>query len=445
MIPETRYARTIDGIHVAYQVIGEGHPIDLVWAPPMGSHLILGWEWRPWVEFMHGLARFCRLIRFDKRGTGLSDRVPRIATLEERADDIRAVMDAVGSEQAAIFGISEGGSMACFFAAAYPERTRSLILLGVQARWVKTEDYPWGITPEENERMIAELAEHGPSDEYLFGTNADMLKSTDPSYYEFFKRYAQASASPSAYEALQRMNREIDVQDILPTISVPTLVMNRAADQIASVDAARDLAARIRKAKFVELPGPGHGIFTLDGTVLAEIEEFITGIRPQPVEDRLLATILFTDIVGSTEWAARIGDAEWKRLLLAHHDSLRRSLARFRGREVDTAGDSFLATFDGPGRAVQCGRSIVADLRKLGLDVRVGLHVGECELIGEKVAGIAVHTAARVVSLAGPGDVLVTGTVKDLTAGSGIEFEDRGVHQLKGVPGEWHLYSVTRA
>jgi len=422
--------------------VGEGNPIDLVWAPPMASHLVLDWDWPPSVEIRRALARFCRLIRFDKRGTGLSDRVPNVATLEERSDDIRAVMDAAGSEQAVILGISEGGSMACFFAATHPERTRSLILWGVQARWVQTNDYPWGMAREDTDRMIRDLAEHGPTDDYLFGSGAGISRSVDPAFYEFFMRYAQGAASPSAYAQLERMNADIDVRDILPSIHVPTLVMNRADDSVAHVDAARDLAGAIPGARFVEFPGTSHGIFALDPPVLAEIEEFVTGVRPEPSPERVLLTMLFTDIVGSTQRAAQLKDAAWKRLLVAHHQAARQEIARFQGREIDTAGDGFLATFDGPGRAVRCAQSIVAAMEDLTIEVRAGVHTGECELIDGKIAGIAVHTAARVASMAGPSEVLVTGTVKDLVAGSGIDFEDAGLHELKGVPGTWRLFAA---
>jgi len=269
--PEIRYAKVGD-LRIAYQILGEGNPIDLVWAPPMASHLVLDWDWPPSVEIRRALARFCRLIRFDKRGTGLSDRVPNVATLEERTDDIRAVMDAADSEQAVIFGISEGGSMACLFAATYPERTRSLILWGVQARWVQTDNYPWGMTQEETGRMIGDLAEHGPTDDYLFGAGAGISRSVEPDFYGFFKRYVQAAASPSAYAELERMNAEIDVRDILPSIRVPTLVMNRKDDQVAQAEAAADLAAAIPGSRFVEFPGTSHGIFALDSPVLAELE-----------------------------------------------------------------------------------------------------------------------------------------------------------------------------
>lgn len=439
--PEIRYA-TAGDLRIAYQVMGEDNPIDLVWAPPMASHLVLDWEWPASVEVRRRLARFCRLIRFDKRGTGLSDRVPNVATLEERSDDIRAVMDAAGSERAVLLGTSEGGSMACLFAATHPERTRSLILWAVQARWVQTKGYPWGSTRQELERMIRNLAERGPDDEYLFGVGAGISRSVEPSFYEFFKRYAQAAASPSAYADLERMNAEIDVRDILSSIRVPTLVMSRLDDEVAEIAAVRELASAIPGSRFVEFPGSSHGIFAFDEPVLAEIEEFVTGASPEPSPDRVLRTMLFVDIVGSTERAAQVGDAQWKRLLVAHRAAVRRELGRFDGTEMDTAGDGFLATFDGPGRAVRCAQSIVTTVQELDLRVRAGIHTGEVELVDGTVAGIAVHTAARVASAAAPDEVLVTSTLRDLVAGSGLAFNDAGSHELKGVPGTWQLFAL---
>ena len=441
--PEIRYARSGD-LHIAFEVTGDGNPIDLVWAPSWASHLVLDWEWPALVEWREGLARFCRLIVFDKRGTGLSDRQAGVATLEERSDDIRAVMDAAGSEQAALFGVSEGGSMACFFAATYPERTRALILWEVQARWVQSVDYPWGATPEAAEQTIRTLADQGPTDDYLFGLTPVARRHSDPAYYEFFKRYAQGAASPSAYADLERMNTEIDVRGILPSIRVPTLVMNRVADRIANPEAARQLAASIDGARYLEFPGEIHGTFALDAPVLEAVEEFITGKRSERESDRALATVLFTDIVGATEKAVELGDHTWSELLARHHEVVRRALARYRGREIDTAGDGFFATFDGPARAIRCATEIRSAVHELGLEVRAGLHTGECEYVDGKVSGIAVHIGARVAAQAAPGEVLVSQTVRDLVAGSGIEFADRGVTELKGVPDGWRLWAVQR-
>ena len=442
--PETAYAMSGD-VHVAYQVTGSG-PVDLVWAPGAASHLDLDWELRPKAQLMRRIGRYCRLIRFDKRGTGLSDRVTQAATLEERTDDIRAVMDAAGSERAIVFGLSEGANMACLFAATYPDRTRGLMIWGGQARWMRAPDYPWGITAEEYEAEIAELARHGVTANY-FPDNAFSRPETGESWGDFMIRYFRAAASPSALVALERMNQHVDVRDILPTIQAPTLVMNAVDDAAAHVDAARDLAAHVPGARFVEFPGT-H-LFWLNETVVddmeAEIEAFVTGNKPTPRHDRMLATVLFTDIVGSTEQLVARGDRAWRRQVAAHHEIVRAALAHYRGREVDTAGDGFFATFDGPGRAVACARTIAEELRPLGIEIRAGVHTGECETTGEKVGGIAVHIGARVAALAGPSEILASSTVKDLTAGSGIRFEDAGEHELKGIPDRWHLYRVADA
>lgn len=443
MLPETKYALSGD-IYIAYQVTGSG-PVDVVLAPGTVSHLDLEWDLPIWAHFYERFSAFCRLIRFDKRGTGLSDRPLKMATLEERADDIRAVMDAAGSRQASILGRSEGASMACLFAATYPARTRSLMVWGGQARWVKTDDYPWGLTPEESERITQDVQQHWPSLEYILGPGAGLGKDVDPAYLNWFIRYGRAAASPSAAAAYERMNAQIDIRAILPTIRVPTLVMNRTGDPVAQVEAARDLAARIPGALFVEFPGATHSMFTLEPErVLAEIEEFVTGTRSTGVTDRILATVLFVDMVGSTERAVELGDAAWRDLLDAYYASVRKEIARFRGREMDTAGDGFFATFDGPARGICCAQAIAEAVKQLNIQVRAGLHTGECELMGDKVGGIAVHIGARVLSKAGPGEVVVSSTVKDLVVGSGIKFEDRGSHVLKGVPGEWHLYAVKR-
>ncbi|HEV2415139.1 MAG TPA: adenylate/guanylate cyclase domain-containing protein [Candidatus Dormibacteraeota bacterium] len=431
-------------MRIAFVVMGESNPIDLVWAPSWASHLVLDWEWPSLVEWRQGLARFCRLILFDKRGTGLSDRQAGVATLEERSDDIRAVMDAAGSERAVLFGVSEGGSMACFFAATYPERTRALILWEVQARWVQSPDYPWGATPEAAEETIRTLAEQGPTDDYLFGSTPMARRRSDLAYYEFFKRYAQAAASPSAYADLERMNIEIDVRGIMPSIRVPTLVMNRVADRIANPEAARQLAASIDGARYLEFPGEIHGTFALDSPVLEAVEEFITGNRPEREPERALATVLFIDIVGATAKAVDLGDRRWAELLERHHRLVRAELARHHGREIDNAGDGFFATFDGPARAIRCANDIGAAVRDLGIEIRAGLHTGECEYVEGKVRGIAVHIGARVVEHGAAGEVLVSQTVRDLVAGSGIEFVDRGVTKLKGVPGRWRLWAVRR-
>jgi class 3 adenylate cyclase len=399
----------------------------------------------PGLVFLRRSVRFCRLIRFDKRGTGLSDRPTDAATLEERTDDIRAVMEAVGSRYASIFGGSEGGSMACVFAATHPERTRSLILWGVQARWMQTEDYPWGPTHEQAEHTISLLEREWPSVEYLLGPGAGLGRDVNPAYLEWFMRYARAGASPSAIVALERMNFAIDVRDVLPTIRVPTLVMNRTGDPVANVDAARDIAGRIPGARFVEFPGDTHSLFTIEPErVVAEIEEFVTGTRVTLRTDRALATILFTDVAGSTQAATKLGDAGWRDLLILHYQAAERALSAYGGSEIDRAGDGLFALFDGPTRAIRCAVALRSESAALGLDLRSGVHTGEIERAGSAVRGIAVHLAARVAARAQPGEVLVSSTVKDLVAGSGLAFDDRGEHELKGIPGEWRLYAVER-
>ena len=442
MQPETRYTKSGD-VNIAYQVVGDG-AVDLVYVPGWISNIELTWEEPAHARLLRRLASFSRLILFDKRGTGLSDPVPvdRLPTLEERMDDVRAVMDAAGTERAAIFGSSEGGLMSVLFAATYPERTHALIALAIYAKRLWSPDYPWAPTPEARAAEI-ELIER------TWGGEMD-ISDLAPSADEAFKRravaYLRRSASPGAAVALLRMNSQIDVRDVLPTIQVPTLVLQRVDDRDVNVEEGRWIAAQIPGAKYVELPGDEHLIWAGDvDAVVDEVEEFVTGSRPVHEPDRVLATVLFTDVVGSTQRAHELGDRRWRELLEEHHVIVRRALERFQGREVDTAGDGFLATFDGPARAIRCARAIVNGLRDVGLDVRAGLHTGECELLGDKVAGVAVHTGARVSSLAEPGEVLVSSTVKDLVAGSGIEFEDRGVHELKGVPDEWRLYAVSSA
>jgi class 3 adenylate cyclase len=440
MQPDTKYAKSGD-VRVAYQVTGEG-PVDLVLAPGTASHLDLDWEWPEKASFLERLGSFCRLIRFDKRGTGLSDRPTDAATLEERMDDIRAVMDAAGSARAVIFGYSEGANLAALFAATYPRRTRALLLWGAQARWVRADDYPWGPTREEADQEIAYLAENGVTVDYLTGPGAGIPK--DLTHVRFFMRYLKAAASPSALAALERMLCLIDMRDILPSVRVPAVVMNRTGDPVANVEAARDLAARIPGARFVELPGETHPFFAgpATGEILAEIEAFVTGVRPPPAADRVLATVLFTDIVGSTQKLGAIGDHRWRQLLDSHHARVRQLLERYAGTEVNTAGDGFFATFDGPTRAVRCACAIGEAVGELGLEIRAGLHTGEIERRGSKVTGIAVHVGARVAALAQPGEVLVTSTVKQLVPGSGIDFADRGAHTLKGVADQWQLFAV---
>jgi pimeloyl-ACP methyl ester carboxylesterase len=438
--PETRYTKSGD-VNIAYQVVGDG-PVDLIYVPGWISNVELNWEEPPLAHTLERLASFSRLILFDKRGTGLSDPVPtdRLPTLEQRMDDVRAVLDAVGSRQTAVFGFSEGGLMSVLFAATYPERTTALMLFGVFAKRLWSPDYPWAPKPDDRAREIADLERNWAERMDL----DDLVPSEDDAFKERLAMYFRRSASPGAAAALMRMNTQLDVRDVLPTIQAPTLVMHRTDDRDAKVEEGRWIAAQIPGAKFVELPGDAHTLWAGNpDEVVDEIEEFLTGTRRGPDPDRVLATVLFTDIVGSTEEATRLGDRRWAQLLDQHHSLVRRQLERYQGSEVDTAGDGFLATFDGPARAIRCGSAIVNGVRALGLEIRAGVHTGECELVGGKVAGLAVHTGARVASLAGPGEVLVSSTVKDLVAGSGLEFEDRGTRELKGVPGEWRLYAVS--
>ena len=440
-MPKTKYARSGD-VHIAYQITGNG-PFDVVWAPGTMSHLDLDWEIPQRALFFERFSQFCRLIRFDKRGTGLSDRPVKMATLEERTDDIRAVMDDVGIERANIFGVSEGGSMACLFAATHPERVNSLLVWGAQARWIGSPDHPWGQTQEQHDQMIAMIDEDWPSFDYITGLGAGVGKDADPAFIESISRYMRAAANPSAVRAYEQMNGQIDTRPILPSIQAPTLVMNRAGDPCANVEAARDMASRIPGAKFKEYPGDSHSMMLDDmETVLSDIQEFITGERPIDSSDRVLATVLFLDIASSTERAAELGDTPWRNLLNSYYAIVRKELARFRGKETNTTGDAFLATFDGPARAVRCGLAIALAVRQLGIEVRAGVHTGECELMGDNVGGIAVHTGAHIMAKSEPGAVLVSRTVKDLVSGSGINFQDCGVHQLKGVPGEWRLFSA---
>jgi len=441
-LPKTKYARSGD-VRIAYQITGEG-AFDVIWAPGTMSHLDLDWEIPQRALFFERFSKFCRLIRFDKRGTGLSDRPVHMATLEERTDDIRAVMDDVGLKSANILGVSEGGSMACLFAATYPERVESLLIWGAQARWVTTDDHPWGQTPQEHEEMLAMVQDDWPSIAYIVGPGAGMGPDAPPEAVQATARYMRAAASPSAVYAYEVMNGQIDTRPILPTIQARTLVMNRTGDLCARIDAARDMASRIPGAKFIEYPGNSHSPMLDDmDIVLSDIHEFITGERPIDSFDRVLATVLFFDVASSTERAAAMGDTVWRNVLNSYYAVVRKELARYRGKETNTTGDGFLATFDGPARAVRCALAVVLAVRQLGIEVRAGVHTGECELMGDNIGGIAVHAGARIMATAEPGSVVVSRTVKDLVAGSGINFRDLGLHELKGVPGEWRLFSAS--
>jgi pimeloyl-ACP methyl ester carboxylesterase/class 3 adenylate cyclase len=441
--PETRYARTLDGVSIAYQTLGSG-PFDLVWIPGWVSNVETAWEEPTLAHLFERLASFSRLILFDKRGTGLSDRVPdrEMPSLETRMSDLTAVCDQIGATRTTLFGTSEGGAMAILFAATYPERTSGLILMGAFARRLRGADFPWGMTAAEHEYMLEQVRAGwgGP-------VGLDIRAPSrlgDQRFRDTWARYLRAGASPGAAVALMRMNAQIDVRDVLATVHVPTLVMHRVGDQTISIDVGRHLAAGIPGARMVELPGNDHIPWVGDtDRLIAEIEAFVTGESRAAPTNRVLATVLFTDIVNSTERAAVLGDADWAHLLEAHNARLREQLVRFGGREIDTAGDGFLATFDGPARAVRCALSAVEAMGTLGIAIRAGVHTGEIELVNDDVRGLAVHIGARIAAMAGPGEVLVSRTVRDLVVGSGLTFVDRGVHRLKGVPDEWQVLAAS--
>ena len=449
MPPETRYARSGE-VSVAYQVTGEG-PFDLVYVSGFISHVELAWEVPSLAAFFERLSSFCRLIRFDKRGTGMSDRVSGVPTLETRMDDVRAVMDAAGSERAALVGVSEGGPMSLLFAATYPERVWSLVLCGTFPRVRWAPDYPFGVSDELIRREDEEIERRWGTPEDAAETAATLAPGSSDEDRAAFARMIRLSASPGAALALARMNREIDVRDVVPAIRVPTLVLNREAEDPGNREGSRYLAEHIPGASHRELPGDAHLPYAGDSEAyVRSIEDFLrqTWAEDEVTDrepDRVLATILFTDIVGSTAKAVELGDARWRDLLEQHHATVRRLLLRYRGTEIDTAGDGFFASFDGPARAIRCAGAITDGVRALGLDVRAGLHTGECERTNDKIGGIAVHIGARVAAQAEAGEVVVSSTVKDLVAGSGIEFRERGFAELKGVPGEWKLFSVVAA
>ena len=432
MQPVTRYALSGD-IHIAYQVFGEG-AVNLAVVPGFVSNIESSWDEPDLARWMLRMGSYARVVVFDKRGTGMSDRVADLPGLDQRMDDLRAVMDAVGMEHACVLGISEGGPLCVLFAATYPARCSALVLVSsfARARQERTAaflayiDQAWGTG--------GSLPQFAPS------------RANDPAFQRWWGRFERLGASPAAATALVRMNDQIDVSDILPTIRVPTLVIHRTGDQNVSVERGRFLAEHIPGARYIELPGTDHLPFVGDNAdeMADAIEEFLTGARAPVTVDRVLATVLFTDIVASTEKAAALGDRRWRDLLDSHHATIRRNLARFRGHEIKTTGDGIFATFDGPARGVRCACAIANEIRALGIEVRAGLHTGECEMIDDDVGGIAVHIGARVASLAGASEVLVSSTVKDLVAGSGLRFGDRGSQSLKGVPGEWHIYAVER-
>lgn len=432
---------TSGDFQIAYEAFGAG-PHDLVFVHGWVTNLELLWEHPRVARALERLGSFCRVINLDKRGTGLSDRVPvdQLPTLEQRMDDVRAVMDAVGSERAVLFGHSEGGPMCALFAAAHPRRTEGLILYGSFAVREWRSDYPWAPTREERERHVRRLKEGWGGIAHLDELAPGVMD--DDVFRDWWARYLRSSASPAAAAALTSMNSQVDVRSILPAIAVPTLIIHRSGDRRADVRGARWMAEQIPGSRYVELPGQDHLIWADPDPIIDVVEEFVTGVPPAEVPDRVLLTVLFTDIVASTETAATVGDAAWRRLLDRHDETVRRYLARYRGREVKSTGDGFLAVFDGPARAVRCAQAIAEAVVALGLRVRAGIHTGEVELRGDDVGGVAVHAGARISALAGPGEVLASRTVVDLVAGSGISFESRGVHELRGVPGSWELYAA---
>ena len=439
--PETKYTQSGDA-SIAYQVLGQG-PLDLIIVPGWVSHLEQAWEDPSYARFLERLASFSRLILFDKRGTGLSDRITGIPTLEQRMDDVRAVMDAVGSQRAALFGVSEGGSMSVLFAATYPERTSALVLYSTIAKGRLVDDTSGALTREQDEASDDKWRKGWGGPVSIEGLAPSVAH--DERFRQWYAKFLRLSAGPTTVINLLRMYSQIDVSTILPTIHIPTLVLHRTADLAIEVEQGRYLAEHIPGAKLVELAGEDHLWWVGDTeAIVNEIEEFVTGTRSVTTADRALATVLFLDIVGSTKHALALGDAGWHTVLDGYYATVRKELARFRSNEIDTAGDGFFATFDGPARAIRCACAIGDAVKPLGIEVRSGLHTGECELIGGKVGGIAVHIGARVMSKAGASEVLVSRTIKDLVAGSGIQFKDRGLHSLKGIPGEWRLFTVQR-
>jgi pimeloyl-ACP methyl ester carboxylesterase len=438
-LPETRYARSGD-VSIAYQVLGTG-PLDLVFVPAWVSHLEYAWEEPSLAHFYRRLADFSRLILFDKRGTGLSDRVAHFPTMEERMDDVRAVMDAVGSERAAVFGASEGGSMCLLFAATYPQRTTAFIGAGIFAKRIWSPDYPWAPTPEQRQKFFDDI--HANWGDVVDLADVAPSRLNDDRFRHWWAGFLRRSASPGAALELARWNTEIDVRHVLPAIRVPALILHRRDDRDANVEEGRYIAAHIPGARFVELAGADHIAWVGDSdALLDEVEEFLTGMRPAQSPDRVLATVLFTDIVDSTRHLADLGDRRWRDVLDAHEAIVRREVHSSRGNVIESTGDGFLATFDGPARAVRCAAAIRNGVRRLGVEIRAGLHTGEIELLDQRVGGIAVHIAARVSAKAGAGEVWVSRTVKDLVAGSGLQFTEQGVFALKGVPEDWPLYTV---
>ena len=439
VIPQTRYTKSGD-VTIAYQVLGDG-PIDLVYAPGWVSNVEYGWQNPDFARFFRRLSSFCRLMLFDKRGTGLSDREVGFPTLDQRTDDIRAVMNAVGSDKAAIMGVSEGGNMSALFAATYPERTQTLILYGCGAKGSWAPDYPWRMKQEEYEGYLVEMERDWGLPFQL--KEAAPSVANDEAAQAWFAAYLRFSASPRAAMKISRLNSLIDIREVLPTVQAPTLVLCRQGDQWAKIEEARYLAEHIPGARLVELPGADHlPWWGGQDEVVGEIQEFVTGTREGAPADRVLLTILMTDIVASTEKASSLGDQRWKELLQQHDATVRRQVSKYEGQEINTTGDGFILAFTGPTRAIQCAKTIRRELQSLELEARAGLHTGECERRGGDLSGIAVHIAARILDSASESDILVSNTVKDLVVGSGLEFAEYETRSLKGIPGQWPLFRV---
>jgi pimeloyl-ACP methyl ester carboxylesterase/class 3 adenylate cyclase len=446
MIPEIRYARNGD-VAIGYAVVGDG-PLDIAYLSSF-SNLEAIWENPAYSHFLRSLGSFARLIVVDRRGTGVSDRVSPddLPPLEDLVDDLTAVLDSVGSERVVVFGVSDSGALSAMFASARPDRTAGLILHGATARGRQAPDYPWQWSEEEWREYLATIWTKWGTPEYARESLAQYNPSMadDETMLRWWGRFQRLSASPSAIYAMDKLMREMDVRQLLPAIGVPTLILHREGDVIEDVGSGRYLADQIADSEYIELPGGDHFPWAGDQeTVVAHIKEFAERLQAEREEtlDRVLATVMFTDIVDSTAQSATLGDRRWRELLDQHDGLIRARLARFRGREVDTAGDGFFALFDGPARAVRCATSICSSMRGLGFEVRAGLHTGEVQMSGDGVSGIAVAIGARVGALAGAGEVLVSSTVKDLVVGSGLDFDDRGVHTLKGVPDAWQLFAV---
>ena len=439
MTPETHYTNC-EGVNIAYQAVGDG-PIDLVLVPGWVSNIEILWEEPGMNRFLRRITEFSRLILFDKRGTGLSDRVTDTPTLEERMSDVRAVMDAVGSERAALVGYSEGGPMCALFAATWPERTIGLVMIGSYARRTRAPDYPFGAEPAAQEKFIDTLASTWPSDTLLEMRAPSVVG--DERFTRWWTRYLRMSASPGAAVAMTRANNEIDIRHVLPSVTVPTLIVHAKGDRTCEIGHGRYLAENIPGARFVEIDSADH-LPWLQGAdaILRVVQEFLTGNRPADASDRVLSTIMFTDIVGSTRIAAERGDRDWGDLHDAHDSVVRQELAAFNGREINTTGDGFVMAFDGPARAVRCAEALAEAVHEIGIDIRAGIHTGECELANNELSGLALHIAARIADIAPANQIVVSRTVKDLVAGSGLAFEDFGVHALKGVPDDWQLYRV---